>query len=84
MNYYPHHIGDFNSATRNCSWIQKWAYRELLELYYDQEKPIGSDAEKLYFTLGATSAEKKDAINVVLKHFFERVGNCYVNSRCDF
>jgi uncharacterized protein YdaU (DUF1376 family) len=88
MNYYPHHIGDFNSATRNLTWIQKWAYRELLELYYDQERAIANDMELIYFKLGARNAEQKEAISIVLKHFFKPVSNdsgvkCFVNARCD-
>jgi uncharacterized protein YdaU (DUF1376 family) len=83
MNYYPHHIGDFNSATRNLSWIQKWAYRELLELYYDQEKPIANDLDMIFFKLGAQEYDQQQAIELVLKHFFEADGNVFVNKRCD-
>lgn len=87
MNYYPHHIGDFNSATRSLSWLEKYAYRELLEMYYDSEAPIPNDMARIYFLLGADSDEKQTAVNTVLKHFFtmENINGMtmYTNSRCD-
>jgi len=83
MYYYSHHIGDFNAATRNLSWIQKHSYRELIELYYDREQPLENDMEDIYFRLGADSEEKKTAIQIVLKHFFQLEGNHYHNQRGD-
>jgi len=47
MNYYPHHIGDFNSATRHLTRIERSVYRDLIELYYDTEAPLSRDVDKL-------------------------------------
>ena len=83
MNYYPHHIGDFNSATRNLSWTQKFAYRELIEFYYDSEKPIFNNLDDICFRVGAKTEEQKDAVNLVLKHFFREDGDYYYHDRCE-
>lgn len=83
MNYYPHHIGDFNSATRNLSWTQKFAYRELIEFYYDSEKPISNNLDDIYFRVGAKTEEQKDAVKLVLKHFFREEGDYYYHDRCE-
>lgn len=48
MNYYQHHIGDFNNATRHLSLVERAIYRDLLDMYYDTEKPIdASNLERL-------------------------------------
>ena len=48
MNYYQHHIGDFNNATRHLSLIERAIYRDLLDMYYDTEKAIdASNLERL-------------------------------------
>lgn len=83
MHYYPHHIGDFNAATRNLSWLEKHSYRELIELYYDTEQPIENKLDELFFLLGADTEDKKQAIKVVLKYFFKLEGEYYVNERCE-
>tara|TARA_B100001142_G_scaffold166671_2_gene166615 strand:- start:5304 stop:5954 length:651 start_codon:yes stop_codon:yes gene_type:complete len=83
MNYYPHHIGDFNNATRNLSWTQKMAYRELIEFYYDQESPITANLADIEFRLGAHTQEQKDAIKTVLEHYFTFDNDCWRHERCD-
>lgn len=47
MNHYPHHIGDFNTATMHLTFVERALYRELLDLYYDTEKPLMADVGKL-------------------------------------
>ena len=37
MYYYPHHIGDYKSATAHLTNEEDLAYRRLLEMYYDTE-----------------------------------------------
>ncbi|WP_139121453.1 YdaU family protein, partial [Acinetobacter baumannii] len=44
MNYYQHHIGDFNNATRHLSLIERAIYRDLLDMYYDTEKAIDASS----------------------------------------
>ena len=43
MHYYSFHIGDYRSATTHLSNDEDLAYRRLLDMYYDTEKPIPLD-----------------------------------------
>ena len=47
MNYYQHHIGDFNNATRHLTRVERSLYRDLIELYYDTEKYLTDDVDWL-------------------------------------
>ncbi|SKC81464.1 Protein of unknown function [Burkholderia sp. CF099] len=57
MNYYPHHIGDFRSGTVNISRLERWRYRDLLDVYYDTEKPLPADLDAVCYSVGANSDE---------------------------
>lgn len=84
MNYYPHHIGDFNSATRHLTRVERSLYRDLIELYYDTEQPLpADDFDRLARHVIATSEEEKEALRYVLGEFFTLDDGVYCNSRCD-
>ena len=83
MNHYPHHIGDFNNATRHLTFVERALYRELLDLYYDTEKPLNSDTEKLARRVLANTPELRAALDVVLDEFFVRTPEGWVNARCE-
>lgn len=84
MNYYQHHIGDFNSATRFLTLVERALYRDLIEMYYDTEKAIdASDFDRLARRLLCRTDEEKTALRFVLSEFFELVDNTYVQSRCE-
>ena len=83
MNHYPHHIGDFNSATRHLTFVERALYRELLDLYYDTERPLNADATKLARRVLAHTEEQRAALDVVLEEFFELQEDGWHNARCD-
>ena len=84
MNYYPHHIGDFNNATRHLTRVERALYRDAIELYYDTEQPLpGDDFDYLAKRLLAVSNEEKSALRDVLNEFFALDGSVYRHSRCD-
>jgi hypothetical protein len=56
MNFYPHHIGDFNSGTLHMERLERWIYRDMLEKYYDQEKPLPADIDKVCRLIGIRAA----------------------------
>lgn len=69
MNYYQHHIGDFNNATRHLSLIERAIYRDLLDMYYDTEKAIDATSiDRLARRLQCTTEEQK-ALKYVLDEF---------------
>lgn len=85
MNHYPHHIGDFNTATRHLSRLERAIYRDALELYYDKESPLdGSDFDRLAKRLLCRDADEIAALQFVLDEFFEQQdGGLWTHHRCD-
>ena len=47
MKHYPHHIGDFDKATRHLTRIERSVYRDLIDLYYDTEQRLTLDVAAL-------------------------------------
>jgi len=83
MNYYYHHIGDFNNATRHLNRLERSIYRDLIELYYDKEKPIFNDIKKLERLLLIRDNDEKETLIIILEEFFTLIDDNYHNTRCD-
>lgn len=83
MNFYQKHIGDFNNATRHLTRVERSLYSDAIELYYDTEKPLTSDFDRLCRLLLARSEEEKEALKNVLEEFFDLTAEGYFHSRCD-
>lgn len=83
MNYYQHHIGDFNNATRHLTRVERSLYRDLIEFYYDTEKPLIDDVAWLNRKIMARTDEEKEALLVVLNEYFTLLNDGYHNARCD-
>ena len=82
MNYYQHHIGDFNNATRHLTRVERSIYRDLLELYYDSEKPLTNDFERLARRC-IVEDDDRAAMRDVLNEFFILLDDGYHNTRAD-
>ena len=83
MNYYQHHIGDFNHATRHLTRIERSIYRDLIELYYDTERPLPADQDRLARLVLARDDDERAALVVVLDEYFTLDGDTYTHARCD-
>ena len=83
MNFYPHHISDFNNATRHLTRVERSVYRDAIELYYDAESVLTSNFERLSKRLLCVSDEEKEALKAVLDEFFELHDDGYYHERCD-
>ena len=83
MNYYPHHIGDFNNATRHLTRVERSVYRDAIELYYDTETPLTSDIERLQKRLICDTEEEKKALRFVLSEFFFATDEGFRHERCE-
>lgn len=83
MNYYSHHIGDYDSHTSHLSWFEDIAYRRLICLYYRTEKPISLDCGVVCRLIRANTANEKKAVTQVLKEFFVMMDDGYHSLRCD-
>jgi uncharacterized protein YdaU (DUF1376 family) len=83
MNYYPHHIGDFNSATRHLTRIERSIYRDMIEMYYDTEQALPLDVKALCRKLMARSEEEVTAVEQVLNEFFTVSEQGWMHARCE-
>ncbi|MGE0745273.1 MAG: YdaU family protein [Rhodospirillales bacterium] len=83
MNYYPHHIGDYASATAHLSLLEDGVYRRLLDWYYLDEKPLPADQKAIYRRVRAASDAEREAVDVVLAEFFTLSDGGYRHRRCD-
>jgi uncharacterized protein YdaU (DUF1376 family) len=83
MNYYPHHIGDFNNATRHLTRVERSVYRDLLDLYYDTEQSLTLDIKGLCRKILAHSGEEATAVEQVLNEFFTKTEAGWYHDRCE-
>jgi uncharacterized protein YdaU (DUF1376 family) len=83
MNYYSHHIGDFDRATRHLTRIERSVYLDLMFTYYDTEQPLTSDIAALCRKIVARSEEEKSAVLAVLDEFFTSTPSGWYHARCE-
>lgn len=83
MNFYPHHIGDYLTATAHLSWLEDCSYRRLLDIYYSREQAIPSDISQASRLVRATLKEERKAVETVLVEFFTLTELGWKHSRCD-
>lgn len=81
MNYYRRHIGDYLKDTSHLSLLEHGVYTRLMDVYYTREAPIPEGgAARL---IGARSPEEREALESVLREFFQLEGKLWYQSRCD-
>lgn len=83
MNFFKHHLGDYDSATTHLSWDEDMAYSRLMRVYYRDEKPIPIEPRAAYRLARAQTKSQREAVNVVLAEFFMKQVDGWHNKRCD-
>ena len=83
MFYYKHHIGDYRRDTGHLSLLEHGAYRQLLDLYYVDEKPIPNETDWVMRRLSAKTQVEKDAVSAVLSDFFTQDADGWSHKRCE-
>ncbi len=83
MNYYEHHIRDYDAATAHLSWDEDLAYTRLIRWYYRKEQPIPADIKEACRQVRATSKTQRDAVEAVLREFFELRDDGWHQNTCD-
>lgn len=83
MHYYTHNIGDYRRDTSHLTLLEHGVYRQVLDQYYLNEKPIDLDTTKLERILNIKTEEEKNALANVLQDFFIKTETHYVHKRCD-
>jgi uncharacterized protein YdaU (DUF1376 family) len=82
VNFYPHHIGDYMTATVHLSWLEDCAYRRLLDVYYSREESL-PDVAQACRLVRATSKDERKAVETVLNEFFTLTDGHWAHPRCD-
>ena len=81
MHYYRYHIGDYRRDTGHLTLLEHGIYRQLLDLYYLEEKPLDANALRL---ICARTAEEKESAQNILNEFFDlRDDGKYYHERCE-
>lgn len=81
LNFYKHHLGDYDGHTAHLSWDEDMAYTRLMRAYYRRELPI-PEAEA-YRLCRASTKTQKEAVDSVLREFFKLIEGGWCNKRCD-
>ena len=81
MKHYPHHISDFNNATRHLTRVERSLYRDLIELYYETEQPLPLDVSQVCRRIIAN--ELSTDVERMLNEFFVETPDGWYHVRCD-
>lgn len=83
MNFYPHHIGDYLTATAHLTWQEDCAYRRLLDVYYSREQALPTEIAQACRLVRAASKDERKAVETVLTEFFTLTDSGWSHSRCE-
>jgi uncharacterized protein YdaU (DUF1376 family) len=83
LNFYPHHIGDYLTATAHLTWQEDCAYRRLLDVYYSREQALPTEIAQACRLVRATSKDERKAVETVLVEFFTLTDSGWSHARCE-
>jgi len=83
MHYYSFNIGDYRRDTGHLSTLEHGIYRQLLDWYYLDEKPIPTETQSVMRRLRLVSDSELNSLKNVLADFFELREDGYHQARCD-
>jgi uncharacterized protein YdaU (DUF1376 family) len=83
VNWYEHHIKDYDSATAHLSWDEDMAYTRMLRWYYRQERPLPADLVDVCRLVRAATDLQRQAVEQVLREFFVLQDDGWHQGRAD-
>lgn len=83
MNYYEHHIGDYDEATAHLTACEDGIYSRLIRKYMATERALPADLKALQRLVRARTRDEKAAVQTVLDEFFELREDGWHQHRCD-
>lgn len=83
LNYYEHHIGDYDQATAHLSAVEDGIYSRMIRWYMASESPLPADIKAIIRRVRAHTADERAAVQTVLGEFFELRADGYHQQRCD-
>jgi uncharacterized protein YdaU (DUF1376 family) len=83
MNYVEFWLGDHMRVTAHLTMIEDAAYRRLLDAYYVRERALPADLRECCKLARAASKHERNAVEYILKSFFELREDGYHQRRAD-
>jgi uncharacterized protein YdaU (DUF1376 family) len=83
MHYYKFNIGDYRKDTTHLSTLEHGIYRQLIDWYYLEEKPIPRETDSVIRRLRLVSEDERNALVMVLREFFVEQSDGFHQLRCD-
>lgn len=70
MHFYTFHPAKHKLETYQLKPLERLAYRELMDIYYDSEQPLTTNIDDLAWRMGYETDELRQALKLVLDKFF--------------
>jgi uncharacterized protein YdaU (DUF1376 family) len=83
VNYYEHHIGDYDEATSHLTACEDGIYSRMIRKYYAKEKPLAADVAELKRLMRCKSAMERAAVDKILAEFFRLEEDGWHQNTCD-
>lgn len=83
MHFYTFNIGNYRRDAMHLTLLEHGIYRQLIDSYYLQEGPLTGDIAVLMRTHGIRSNDEREALENVLRDFFEHSEDGYRHPGCD-
>jgi len=83
MHYFEYNIKDYRADAFQLTLVQHGAYRQLIDQYYLNEKPLTLNIDDLCYELLIRGDDEKKAIVFILEKFFDKTEDGYAHKRCD-
>jgi uncharacterized protein YdaU (DUF1376 family) len=83
MNYYEHHIGDYQRKTAHLSLAEHGAYSLMLQTFYATERALPADRKVLYRLLRADTAAERKAVDSIASQFWQPTTVGLINKRAE-
>jgi uncharacterized protein YdaU (DUF1376 family) len=83
LNYFEHHIGDYDQATAHLTACEDGIYSRLIRWYMASEQPLPADLKLIQRRVRAHTRDERAAVQTVLDEFFHLAEDGYHQHRCD-
>jgi len=82
MHYYKFNVADYRKDTVHLSPTEHYIYRQLIDTYYLDERPVHSDPKAVLRRLCLPSTDEQNLTNVLTDFFIEKKDGWH-NKRID-
>jgi len=81
--WYARNPSKFRRKTSHLSLMEKGAYSDLLDWYYENRKPLPHDWVQMHRICGAVAPDEQQAVQTVVKQFFTKQDDGWHNRTAD-